>query len=443
MGILLMVYILGTIQLLLIIYICFFEYKNKSSVLFLWVTLFIMFGMMHFVTPFLGSNFSNSVLNEASIFVIGFCFLYIITRKLFCLDKKKKHYEVFSSTNQKRKKHNFLTALLVLICAYMIIVVAKSQGGLMNSSWSGGRDYLMSKSYVSSDNMFGILYFALGGIPLICIINKEYKNFLICFISQFLVLFFTRNRVLMLPTVVSIIAFVIFKLKSKISLKVVVLALFGGFFVVYFVYAIRAFRWLGSLSDAASIFSFSVINERVLEFIKTDNGELGLRNVFYTFIDNNNNYSGFNEMATYIRMLFVYIPTKFSFGLKPSDFAETMALALGGSEGGSMHPTLFGDCYANGGFLAFFLGILWGIIANIIDYVIGRIKHFDVKRLLYVLSACSFIVIGRGAVYNGFVNIAWGFLFLLIIYYLFLKNKDIHSYKLGGSYETCYSRSIL
>lgn len=439
-----MVYVLGLLQLVLIVCICFREYKHKSSVLFLWVTLLVMFGMMHFITPFFGSNYSDDVLNKASLFVIAFCVLYLLTRVLFNFDGKNRHKVVYSQLESDCKKnHTLLTVFLVITCAYLIYVVAKSQGGLLNSSWSGGREYIMSKSYVSGDNLFGILYVALAGVPFLCILNKEYRNFFICIVAQFLVLFFTRNRVLMLPFVVSIIAFFIHKLKAKITLKVVILAILGGFLVIYFIYAVRAFRWLGSLNDAIDSFDISKINNTVIEFIKTDDGELGLRNVFYTFIDNDNNYPGFNSMATYGRLLFVYIPTRFSFGLKPNDFAETMALALGGTEGGSMHPTLFGDCYANAGFFGVFLGGFWAIIANVIDYIVGRCKSIDCKRLLYVLSACSFVVIGRGAVYNGFVNIAWGFLVLLVCVWLFVKKRRNYKKMMRGIYETGNSRDIL
>ena len=74
--------VLGIIQLLLIGFILISEIKRKSPAVFLWATLIIMFGIPHLVTAiFEDMNYSSAVIAQASLFVIGFCIIYLLIRK--------------------------------------------------------------------------------------------------------------------------------------------------------------------------------------------------------------------------------------------------------------------------------------------------------------------------------------------------------------------------
>lgn len=172
---------------------------------------------------------------------------------------------------------------------------------------------------------------------------------------------------------------------------------------------------MGSLSNALENFSFEYINNEVLEFISSKDGELGLRQYFYYFISRNNNFEGFNRCYTYIRMLLVYIPSQFSFGIKPQSFDLYMGQAIGMGVGGSMHPTLFGDCFGNLYWFGILLGGLWAAIANGIDSLISKQKTIFFKIMIFFLASYSFVVIGRGSVYNGFEVFAWGVLLLFLL----------------------------
>ena len=61
-----------------------------------------------------------------------------------------------------------------------------------------------------------------------------------------------------------------------------------------------------------SSFSFSDFNKKVLSAILTGEGELGLRNIFYYFIDFNNQFTGFGVGATYLRVLLFWLPGSLS-----------------------------------------------------------------------------------------------------------------------------------
>ena len=100
-----------------------------------------------------------------------------------------------------------------------------------------------------------------------------------------------------------------------------------------------------------------------------------------------------------------WLPGSFSSGLKPDDFAVTMASAYMGNpfnQTYSVHPTFFGDAYANFGFFGIFLGVVWAVVFNCLDRWIANI---DSRAKPYVVSALAyaFVLIGRGSVYNGTV----------------------------------------
>ena len=92
-----------------------------------------------------------------------------------------------------------------------------------------------------------------------------------------------------------------------------------------------------------------------------------------------------------------------------------MGAAIGMVTGGSTHPTLFGDCYANAGFWGILLGAFWAIYCSVSDKIIVRCKNQVLKTMVYCLFAVTFVIIGRGSVYNSFFFVAWGLPALWII----------------------------
>lgn len=138
----------------------------------------------------------------------------------------------------------------------------------------------------------------------------------------------TRNRIQILPLLVGIIALVLFRLE-RITIKHVVLAVVAAVLVILIVYGLRAFRYYGTLQNFFETFRLEDFIEQIAIFFRTDNGELGLRQWFYYFIEHDNDFNAFGEGNTYWRMALVFVPTQFSFGLKPDDFAQAMGAAVG------------------------------------------------------------------------------------------------------------------
>ena len=171
-----------------------------------------------------------------------------------------------------------------------------------------------------------------------------------------------------------------------------------------------------------------------------NDGELGLRNVFLYFIYKDNNFLNFNKGHTYLRLIFMFIPTKYSFGLKPPDFAITMGSAWLGDFSNtrfSTHPTLYGDVFANFYWFGIILAIFWAIFALIIDRII--INNCLLKQLNYIsIFGSMYVIIGRGSVYNGiFIGVLSAIIFN-IIYFVYHKMPSIKLKNyIRGDYSIC------
>lgn len=417
--------LLAIFQFLLIVLICYREALRKSPVVFLWATLLIMFGIMHPFGIISGAEYSMEAMTDASIFVILFCIVYICVRELsivaFGIGTGPYLQWNRLALACKGEKGKWLTIIFFAVIAYMIVSYAIRSGGLLNTSWGGSRELAAESSYVNLGQLTSILFFSTAGIGCFLFLRGNKRMATLVWLGVVVLVLVTRNRIQILPFLVSIIALVIFKL-DKISFKHVVFAIAAAVLVILVVYGLRAFRYYGTLQNFFETFRIEDFLEQIAVFLRTDNGELGLRQWFYYFIENDNNFDSFGQGNTYWRMLMVFLPTQFSFGFKPDDFAQAMGAAVGLAAGGSMHPTLFGDCFANFGWIGFLMGGFWAFYASVTDDILLHLKQSTLVLSSYVLLASSFVIIGRGAVYNGFFPVAWGIAILALCDVLLHRN---------------------
>lgn len=427
--------LIGFLQLLLISYMIIYEFNNKSSAVFIWGTLFLIFGVPHFLDVLIHNNiYDIKSMNYASIFVIGFILNYyilrIICRRLFInVDKNNLYKEALSEVHSKHL--NILFVTLIIVIFLKITLYLRFTGGILNSSWAELRNYVTNNHYLRVEQIIDILYYSLGGV-LIALSEKRKKlKFIFLIAAYFLTVIITRNRIEMLPGICAIISIYIFK-SNRINFKSILFGIFVSLIVIYLVYGFRAFRYYGTIDNFIKKFDFKVFNDTILNFFKTDNGELGLRKAFYYFISNENNFEGFGKGLTYIRLFFLFIPSKLLFGLKPQEFALIIGKALGMPIGGSFHPTLFGDSYANCGMFGMFLGIYWAIYTTICDFIALKSNSKLWFDLVFVLSSIGYVIISRGSVYNGSYFIGYGILINFLLKFIsdhFYFKKNFHGKK--------------
>lgn len=418
-----MTILLGGVQLAILLIICLYELEKKSVSVFLWAVLILMFGIMHFFTTINGDyEYSEKVINKASIFVIVFCVSYLFCRKV--INKFLTEQTIKINTKYEYKKAdnrflNFLVIMLIIIVIIQLLNLTISAGGIKNTSWGNMRKATANSEYLSYSQVFTTIFFTTSSCIILSLIRGDKRKFIIVVLVNIVEVVISRNRIEILPIFCSIIIYYILKMK-KITLKQITFFVILAIFAIYSVYALRVYRHYGTLQTFVKEFNFVEFNEKVNLYLKTDNGELGLRRHFYYFINSNNDFNDFGKGHTYIRMLMVGIPTQWSFGIKPSDFAISMGSAIDPTiVGYSIHPTLFGDVYANFGDFGVLMGFFWALYTSIIDRILQKQKQ-SIKITSILICSVAYVIIGRGSVYNGFV---WQFYGLIIIQVLSIISR--------------------
>ena len=419
-------FILAITQFLLITIIVFQEYRRKSIGVFLWAMLLILFGIMHLSTVVANyHDYPMWVYNHASLFVILFCLFYMVTRKILipsskalCIsfdDWSKDNYQFITSL-QKR----FIYCILFFLFAsvfYKIYEVAQYSGSILNSSWGSKREMVQSNSYVNAGRIVEPIYWCATSSVLLFMYWGKKKW---AVISAFLILacvIVIRSRSQILPLLVAVISYYIYN-GSKLSMKKIIILFSFTIISVITIYAIQIFRYYGSILNFIIEFDSHVFFDRIFTNIAEGEGDIGLREVFYYFIYHDNQFENFGQGHTYIRMFMLFIPTQWSAGLKPPDFAISMGSALGiGDAGFSTHPTLFGDCFANFGYWGVLMGIFWAILVFWADKFSNSLE-INLKISSIVLFANTYIIIGRGSVYNAYSWSVYGLLVMLFVYYV-------------------------
>lgn len=423
-------FILAITQFLLITIIVFQEYRRKSIGVFLWAMLLILFGIMHLSTVVANyHDYPMWVYNHASLFVILFCLFYMVTRKILipsrnkvCIsfdDWSKVNYQIITMYQAKYIKFVFL--LLFASVFYKIYEVAQYSGSLLDTSWESKRAMSQEQGYLNIEWFVNNVYFFSSSAVLMFVYWGK-KN--LALISALLLIFcvvIIRARSEVLSLLVAIVAYYIYN-GSKLTLKKIIILLIIGLISIIFIYAIQIFRYYGSISNFITEFDMQVFFDSIFMNMSEGKGDIGLRDVFYYFIYHDNQFENFGKGHTYIRMLLLFVPTQWSGGLKPPDFAITMGSAMGtGLDGFSTHPTLFGDCFANFGYWGVFMGIFWAILVFLADKFANRLE-INLKIGAIILIANTAIIMGRGSVYNAYSTFVYGIIIMMICKSLVMFN---------------------
>jgi hypothetical protein len=118
------------------------------------------------------------------------------------------------------------------------------------------------------------------------------------------------------------------------------------------------------------------------------------------------------------------LPERLKF-IKPRDFAidiYSLIHKLPNNTQGTTHPTFYGDLYANFGWSGIGMAVFWVIVTEFFDQMFKK----NQSKLVFLLGTIStfFVMIARGAIYNGsFIML----ITLIIVSLLFYK------YKIGNS----------
>lgn len=210
--------------------------------------------------------------------------------------------------------------------------------------------------------------------------------------------------------------FIIYFLFNK-RRKKVYLGVCAGIALVFFVFLFQQIRWLGGVSQIKDVGIFTLM-DRSIDYMKAGEGELGLIKAFYYFVGKNNELQGFGEGSGFIRVALIFIPSAIM-SFKPRDFAIDMYREWFHVDNptGTMHPTLFGDAYANLGFAGWITGSLYALLVCMTDEIVSKEDEAMISVMKISLICTMFVLLGRGAIYNSIFNFLMGWILVEITFF--------------------------
>ncbi len=417
--------VLAILQLLSNLIIIFYELKKKSTSIFLWATLLLLFSIPHFFGVITGiTSYSDDVMIKASIFALLFnAFFFVLRVVLTNTIRMGRVYEIdfqkFTSLNRYSNRHKrYIILLFVIVNIIFWGLTLFYLGGINDLNWGAYYQLSNNRSIGILFLLMKYLFFTSTSILLVLKYGKNKKIFWIYIFASSLIVVLFGSREFVLPILIVFIVPFLFGNRRSFSVKSIVTFPILGLISIYLVYSIRIItRTVGGIMVFFSNYNIWDLNRLIIEQVINSDGEFGLRNAFYHFILNNNNFPGFNEGHTYLRLLLLLIPTSFSMGIKPTDFTITMGQAWTGDFSSaiySMHPTFYGDLYANFAWYGIFFGILWAILITAFDYYAIKKSDYE-KSILIMLSSSMYVMIGRGSVYNPIYMLVISLILLSVV----------------------------
>lgn len=390
------------------------EFFNKSVAILLWGILLIVFTIPHNLIYNTG-EISTSVLDVAGLFVVFFNLIYLLSRIILNRKIKVNFKEKIIDDNkilQEKRGHINLFFCLYVVSVLILFYGIISKGySIFNFTWTDGLNY--ESSFLERVASHTIA--ALSGIGFIVFARKDKLKLIIVSLAYVLYVLLFRSRYNIIPFIVPFLVYYIFSGETKKIINSGIM----GILILFSVFLLQQIRYAGSISSLINNYTISEIINNTFLFMKSGKGEFGLSKAFYYFVENNNNFNNFGEGRTYIRLALLPFPSSI-FTFKPRDFAMDIWEAWMGMKTttGTMHPTLYGDIYANFGFLGILLGAFYALFVKFNDFLIDK-ANVESKKVLYIsVLSTMYVLLARGAVYNSIANAFWSIIFINIIMFL-------------------------
>ena len=210
---------LGIMQFLSIAINCIYELKRKSTAIFLWAVLIVMFGIPHMLSTMMGTyKYSDTTMKYASVFVILFCLIYLLTRYIVTRnkenDKRDKVNLSAEEINQMSKFMKILFYILIIIVFIRCATIIHQGGGILNTTWETMRETSQG-GYFSFSQIFIILFFTSSSCIILAIRLRNKKIAILGTLLVLMEVIISRNRVEILPLFVTIIYIYIITLKLR------------------------------------------------------------------------------------------------------------------------------------------------------------------------------------------------------------------------------------
>lgn len=389
----------------------FYEWRNRSLSVLLWGVLFVVFTVPHTLHIYAG-DYPEEVLGTASAFALVFTVVYLCIRFIYFRRKKLRVSIEDRSAFRDIPKREADIFFAVYVLSFLVVLAGFYARGysLSGSTWT---DTLYREMSIP-EQIAKMIVISLSGTAFVCFMRKERLRFLVATLIFGIILIMTKSRYNMLGYATPFILYMLFSRQKRKRYGGVLL----GVLFVILVFFVQQMRWAGSFQNALSL-GFAEVMRRSLNYMLTGQGEMGLLKAFYYFIGQNNDFPDFGEGNGYIRLFLFAIPSSL-LPIKPRDFAIDMYREWFhvDNPAGTMHPTLFGDVYANFGFGGCLMGAFYAVFAIFVDENMDRTSDTLVQALKMSAAATMMAMLARGAVYNAIFNYICAWIIIELIHVL-------------------------
>jgi hypothetical protein len=184
-----------------------------------------------------------------------------------------------------------------------------------------------------------------------------------------------------------------------------------GLIIIFVFILTRAVRHAENLEDflTASYFEFFAS--------ALEGAETSLADAFHYFVSIDNAHPGFSQNSTMIRILSIPFAPFFE-SARTTEFSYIMHNAYYGSDSGtglSMHPTAYGDAFANLGVIGMpIYGACLALYFWLLESLGSASKSPNFEPFVFSILAVASLSFARGAVYNAFMFSFLPFIFLAL-----------------------------
>jgi hypothetical protein len=237
--------------------------------------------------------------------------------------------------------------------------------------------------------------------------------FLIALLMVLLATLLEGSRFLLVPAVAPLVFFI--GAGGRRMTRSVLKAGLVGVAMFFLVYHVQTLRYAGTrqISEFTSLEMLGQTVERLQAF-GTENqaaaGELRLRGFYYSVLDGMPSRMAISWGRTYRRLALFPFPTSLMGGVKPTEYTKEIANLIYPERkgyGGTVHPLVYGESYANFHILGVAVGIFWGLVFAGLQRWYRSQAAWRAWVVLAPIAAFG-VFLARGAVYSSVVFLMYG-----------------------------------
>lgn len=388
------------------------DIKNRTPFILFTLATFFVISFPHIFITKAGVDTPLYVYNEATIYIVLFQCVYLIfsvafSNKLIC-----DSWKCFDGVEVPNK--HVILLMLINFISVLLFIYGISKFNLIYLIYADWWSVVHSQSSLTL--LASYFSYASSSLAMVIMLStqKRVLSIFYCLLFILFTVFILKTRGYLVTFLIPVLLYYLYSMKfNKISkVKNVLLALVVILSLFIFT---RMIRHGGDISNLLNMTSDDFL--MLFDSATADGSEFMLIKSFYMFVQIGIEQLPieFGRFDSLRRILFFFLPTGL-FELKPIEFSYIMHNLYYGSSAGdglSLHPTIIGEAFANGGLL----GIL--IYPALIVLLFVTINTKLLKRnnsYMYIGPVCTLcLFLSRGAVYNGFVFFVGSCLILLIL----------------------------